>query len=202
MTTYQSLDVLTLHPNAREDGATTLSRAVEEFDPGLGRRVLTDPSGVTGRSRSWLWTCKSREEIVALRTWFMARRGKAIPFWAPTWRQDLELQAALDTTSTIATVAHVGYTDRAFPQAARRHLGFYIDGTWVCRQVSAAVAYPSTETEGLTLASALGVAAPLGTLVSYLTLCRLDTDELQLPYTTDSIAEVSFTFVELPQEAP
>lgn len=201
MTDYLGTPVLERHPNAREEPDDTSPRRLLVFDPGLGARSVVAQDQAPAIARTFLWTAQGRSEIVALKTWLGERQGRRVPFWVSTLRRELPLARAGASTDTSLTVEAFGYTRFAFPQPARRHLALHLpDGSTLYRQVQGAM--ESGDTEMLTLSAALGVAVPASTLVSYLVLCRLGSDEVDLEYQTDSIAEARIPFVELPEEAP
>lgn len=201
MTDYLGTPVLERRPNSREEPDDTSSRRLLVFDPGLGARSVVAQDSAPAVQRTFLWTAIGRAEIVALKAWLAERQGRRVPFWVSTLRRDLLLAKAGASTDTTLSVEAIGYTRFAYPQPARRHLALHLpDGSTLYRQVQGAVEAGATET--LVLTAALGVAVPATTLVSHLVLCRLDSDELELEYQPENVAETRLPFVELPEEAP
>ncbi len=200
MTTYLGFDVLEIAPNAREAPEDSLRRSLVGLDPGLGARSTRARADAPDLVRPVLWTCQNRAEIADFKAFLEARRGQAVPFWLPSRRRDLLLSQSVGASDTGIAIQAMGYARLLFPVKARRHLAFLYGSSWLYRSVTAATEGGATET--LTLSTPLGVALPVGTLVSHLLLCRLAADEVELIYITDSIAEARLSCLELPQEAP
>lgn len=201
MTTYLGIDVLERQHNAVEEPSDTLGREYRTLDPGVGKRFAdaADDAGATGRT--FLWTCPNRAEIVALKTWLRARKGRTFPFWMPSWRRDLILASTVQSVDTVITIQNSGYTRYLWANPARRDVAFILGPSQILyRRITAVAEQGLTET--LTLSSSLGVQIPTSTLVSFLAVCRLDTDEPELVYHTDSIAEARLPFIEIPMETP
>lgn len=201
MTTYLGYDVLDAPPNTREDQNDGMSRSVAMLDPGIGKRWAEARDSDPSMQHPYLWTCLSHAEIAALKAWLLRRKGRAVPFWAPTWRRDLILHADVGSTDTGIVIESMSYTELLFPAHARRHLAFWTSSrTLVYRSVISSVNNGATET--LTLNTSLGVSFPKEGLISFLVLARLAADEVEIGYHTDSIAEASIPYIETPQEAP
>jgi hypothetical protein len=129
-----------------------------------------------------------------------AHRGRAVPFWLPSRRRDLLLAQPVGASDPGIVTRAMGYTRLLYPSKARRHLAFLNGSSWIYRSITAAVEGATTET--LTLSSPLGVSLPSATLVSQLLLCRLASDEAEIIYLTESVAEARISCLEIPQEAP
>jgi hypothetical protein len=84
---------------------------------------------------------------------------------------------------------------------ARRHIAFLLaDGTRHYRKITGASEGSSNEV--LTLDGSIGVLIPKATMVCFLTLVRLATDEPELVWHNRDLAEAVLDFVELPKEVP
>ena len=200
MTSYLGFDVLERRPNMREAVTDVSPRSLAIHDPGLGAREVQARDLAPAFQRSHLWTAQGLQAIADLRTWLAARKGRAVPFWVSTLRQDLILAAPANAADAALTIEAIGYARFAYPHKARRHLALHLPGATLYRQV--ATATEGGATEALALTSALGTSVPLGTLVSYLVLCRLDSDEIELVWHTDQLVEASIAFREIPEEVP
>lgn len=203
MPIYQGFDVLELEPSATGERSTDYACSTFRHDSRVGKLRVADRSGVAvARPGGFVWLMEGRAEIQAYRDFIAARKGALVPFWVPSWQHDLVMAADLTAGNVSLLVSKIGYTKFMFPTAARRHLAFILaDGTKYYRTVTAAA--EGTDTETLTLASAIGVLVPAAsTMVSFLTLCRLAVDDPELTWHTRDVAEAVLDFVELPQEAP
>jgi len=200
MTNYLGIEVLEISPNARDPREDGLDRSVSALDPGLGTRSVRGRSEAPAISTPVVWTCPDRAAIASMEAFLDAHRGRAVPFWLPSRRRDLMLAQAVGASDSSILIQSAGYARHMFPAQARRHLAFLNGATWIYRSVLAAAEGGGVET--LTLNAPLGVALPGGALISHLLLCRLASDEIEITYITESVAEVTLPCSELPQEVP
>ncbi len=202
MTDYAGFNLLEKEPMGTPDREDALARSMLGIDHGYGKQWHQALDAQPRYSIPFAWPCYTHADIAALKTWFLARKGSAVPFWAPTWRRDLQLTADMASTDLNFTIENIRYTDLMFPANARRRLAFITPSRVIyCRKVTNAVA-TSADTETLTLDASLGVAFSKGYLVSFLMLVRLTDDKLSLSYATDSKTESTLGFIELPLEVP
>lgn len=205
-TTYLSVSVL--------DGPTDLeglpgddpSRDISLEDPGPGLLRL-DAHTTTPRYRRTLrlWAAAG-EELADLIGWLDERRGRAIPFWLPSWDRDLTLGLAYEPAhGPTIQVRGSSYATGMFPAGpSRRHVVIRMPSGLLCyrRVVSATEFEPGAGNEELDLSSALPEDLPLGTSISFLRYCRLDLDEARLVFSPTGIASCELPIVELPEECP
>lgn len=200
---YLDLTVLTEDPNRREDPQYTARRAKVRIDSVTGPFTEVEQSTSQRQLRPFSWYMGSRADINAFRAFLAERKGRLVPFWIPTWHHDLSLNAeALIATSEIV-VDNINYTRHQFndTETWRRHLAFIKIGSGVqfIKRIDGAI--ESTATEALTLNSALGEGlVPGDWMLSFLTLCRLETDDITLHWHSPTIAEAVFNVIELPNE--
>lgn len=199
-TTYLGFDVLVTSQNAREESVDTFQRSTITFDPGVGSQEVTVCDEAPKVSRSYLWTSIGKAAIIAMRSWLEARKGQKTPFWISTWRRDFILATDVGANDTSIVIKAIGYTHTAYQHKARRHLVFFLPSGLMLRGITNAIETGATET--LTLSAAPGVVIPKETLVSYLLLCRLSTDEPEIIHLTDAKAECTLPYLEVPEEAP
>lgn len=200
---YLGLDVLPVTHNMREAIGESFARSGQLVESPVGRREFDDHAGIALPARSFLWTCPDRAAAVALRAFLDARRGRLVPFWAPTCVRDLELAADAVAGVTLS-VRRAGYYDYLWPLgAARRHLAIFPrGGAMLARKVTDCVPVDAA-TETLTLDATTGVALAVGsTVISFLVLCRLAEDETEIGWVSTSACEARLRFAELPREVP
>lgn len=206
MSLYLGLDVL---DQAVHDRAGTVDESLRRkfalLDGGTGAREADAQSDAPAGARPFLWTCLSRAEVADLRAFLSARKGRCVPFWVPTYQQDLTLAADLASGASSATIRWVGYTAHMFPSGGgRRHVALYDPGASVAYRKVTAATDPGT---GLTESLALDSPAPrlfpaATTIVSFLRLCRLDEDEVRIQWTSRGFAQAELRLRDLPAEAP
>lgn len=201
---YLGWDVLPVVHNMREAIAESFARRGTLIGSAVGAREFDDHAGLALPERSFQWTCLDRAACVALRDFLDARKGRLVPFWAPTCCRDLELASDAAAGVTLS-VRRAGYTDYLFGLGApRRHLAIFPagGGTMLARKVTNAVSASQT-LETLTLDATTGqtlVAAK--TVISFLVLCRLAEDLTEIEWTSTARCEAALRFVELPREVP
>lgn len=203
MTTYKTFDVLEVQPNRADDPERMFRRRLTRLDPGMGKVSVMERAGTPTCELDFEWFLDGRGEIGTFKDFLVARRGRAVPFWVPSWRHDIVM--AMDATSTDANVImqETGYTKHQFSKASRRQLAFILsDGSMVLRAVTGSTA-PGNGTEVLTLDSAVGVSIPAATtMVAFLHLVRLQSDVVEVKWHHQTLAEASLRFVEVPREIP
>jgi hypothetical protein len=202
MPMYQGFDVLEIEPSAVVDREFAHSRSMARLDSRTGKLRATDRSGVAVvRPGGFVWLMEGRTEIQVYRDFIAARKGALVPVWVPTWNRDLEMDADLTGLNVNLSISKIGYTKFMFPTVARRHVAFLLaDGTKYYRKITGASEGPNNEV--LTLDSSISVLIPKGTMVSFLTLCRLAVDDPELTWHNRDVAEAVLDFVELPKEVP
>lgn len=203
MSTYLGYDVLDqTTPNMREAIAESFDRLGEYIGAKTGRREFDDTAGQPAPQRSFSWFATGRTEIDAMRAFIAARQGRLIPFWTPTYCAELVLAAdALSAASSIV-IATTGYGRYMFALTARKYIAITKPGgAFLIRKV-AAVIDNGNGTETLTLTSGLGEDVGRSTLVSFLALCRLDSDDPEIQWDGTDHAEANLVYREVPKEVP
>jgi len=190
--TYRGLPVLEDKPNWAGDLEAALFHKIHEVDYQTGAIFVEYEGTVPNRLQQFRWLLDSRTEIDRYRKWLYARAGRLIPFWLPSQTVDFVATQPIGGGSTQLTVQNVGYTQFARQQNGRKDLRIQLNtGTIYYRRVLDA-AVLSTDEETLQLDTALS-ASPIQPsdirLVSFLSLARLDQDQLEIAWRTDQIAE-------------
>jgi hypothetical protein len=202
-TLYRGHDLLTVMPNGREDRDQDAVTSVDTLDSLTGRRFGDDQWLSPVLDWPFLWFLPDRATINDFLWWVALRRGRFSPCWVPTWRRELTLRTATLTTDTALVIEDVDYTSKLFPLESRRHIAAVVPGagvfTIIPRRVTAAVDN-GDGTETLTIESAFGVALDSKSVISFLTLCRLDEDSVVLHWFHPNAAEARTRFVELPRQ--
>ncbi|HXC25275.1 MAG TPA: hypothetical protein VNU46_05115 [Gemmatimonadaceae bacterium] len=203
MTTYAGFDVLETPPNRRDDQTDTVDHLTGVFDPGLGKISVVDHSQVSTVTHTFSWFLKDRAEVQLLRDFYAARKGRAVPFWLPSWQADFTLVQTVAHDHTTVIVQDVSYSLTGFPFVSRRRLCFVLGGgTMLYRGITASV-NNGDGTETLTIDSAPGVdVSASDALISLLYLCRMADDAMTINWYGTEGAECDLTWQEIPLEAP
>lgn len=207
MTVYAGYDVLEVEPS--RDGAKTHTymRPFNLLDTATGKRDADEDGPAPSLEIPFVWVASSRAEIGAMKTFLNARKGRAVPFWVPSYQRDLRLNATLFGGGSAFVIKRVGYSTLVFPDSnARRHLAFYTIPSAVpaYRKVLSAVESGGGTTEDLTVDSTLpaGTYEQATSVISFLRLCRLTNDENIIEWLDNKTARCNLSFTEIPLEAP
>lgn len=162
-----------------------------DFENGL----LGFESDTIGASEtfSYRMTLSGHVNIAAFLGWFYERRGALAYLWVPTMQEDFEI-LGVNTPNVQIVVRDTNYSDSYALAEPRRDLAFvYFDGGMELRRV---VAFEGVTNETLTLDAAIPSLVNLR-CVSLLKYCRMDADQLELAWHTDSTIQVAWRFREV-----
>jgi hypothetical protein len=204
MSTYQSLRVLEEMPQPADAQDEQLERRLLVGDETLGIRTVYVGDAAPAASRSIELSCTSRALAYQVLGFVYERLGRVVPFWMPSWYQDLEMSVDGASGNQFIRVLEVGYAARMFSgTGARRHIRLrHPDGTKIDRKVTSAV-NNGDGTETLSLDATLGQAVPRSLWVPlFLRLGRLNDDAVEFEWLNGSTARVSMSVREIPTEAP
>jgi hypothetical protein len=202
---YLGLNVLTEDPNRRDEPTHTASRSKVRIDSITGPFTEVEKGAAQRQSRPFSWYMDSRQAINEYRDFLSAQKGRLVPFWIPTWHHDIRSAGDISGSSGVVDIEYIGYTRHQFNTNTtwRRHLAFIQIGVGVnqIRRIDASIELVGTEK--LTLDAATGIDMPKDQwMLSFLTLCRLNTDSVTLHWHSPTVAEATFEVIELPQEMP
>jgi hypothetical protein len=183
---YLGLSVLQSLTDFSEDMSHEYSRNLAVFDNETGSRNWIDISNRARRTRPHRFYCAGMDEITTLFNWLAARRGRLNRFWMPTNQQDFKCTTNITSGTTQIQVANYKHL-LAHGQPGRNHLFIKLrNGTVFYRRITSIVEINSN-TERLTISSALGVAVATTDIeiMCYLQLMRLSSDAVEIRYDTD-----------------
>lgn len=186
--TYRGLPVLAQRPDESESLSNSWQRALLALDNEFGRPFVMDPSDWAAVSQAHQWRMHGRPERANVRSWLYTLRGRQCALWRPTHADDLTVVANVAGTATALDVANVGLARFAGLRPGRRDVRIELrDGQTFHRRITAAVALDD-DIERLTVDAVLGVdLRPRDVLrISFLVLCRGDSDEAEIEHHTDS----------------
>jgi hypothetical protein len=142
--------------------------------------------------------------VTTLRAFLLARFGQLNAFWIPTWDQDLVLAQDVGPTDAGIVIESEFYTQFFFPNKARCYLAFIPEdqsGNVYCEVTAAVDNGDGTET--LTLDAPTGKSFPAATtMISFLTLARLGSDEAEIDWMASDLAQANLQIQEVPREVP
>ena len=202
---YRGFDVLETMPNwAAAPLKRGYDRSLVLLDPKIGPITVIDKGGSAIVSQEFPWFLETHAAVTKFRAFLLKRFGQLVPFWIPSWDQDLVLAADVAAIDGTITIASEFYTRFFFPNKARQHVAFIpTDGSGnVYRKITAAIDV-GDGTEILTLDSATGKRFAAGkTMVSFLTFARLAVDQVELDWVNADLAQCDLQLQEVPREVP
>lgn len=204
--TYLGYDVLELNYNRVGPVEERLRRKFVLLDSKTGKRVADEQAPAPATARPFTWTALGRAEIAAMRAFLDARLGRAVPFWLPSFQWDLALAEDVLQDQSIVTIRWVRYRQQMWgTTGTRRHLALWTlgDGTMNFYRIANATDPADYLTETLTLDPvAVRDYTVDETVLSFLKLCRLEDDLVEISYPSANVAQATIRVRELPLEAP
>jgi hypothetical protein len=204
-TQFKGFDVLEIPPNwASAPLKRSYKRSMVTIDPKVGPIEVIDKGGTALVGQEFPWWLDTHPVVTAFRAFILRRFGQFNPFWIPTWDQDLVLAEDVGSTDSGITIQSEFYSRFLFPTEARRFIAFIpTDGSGnVYLKVTGAI-------DNLNGTETLSLEAPVGknfaaatTMVSLLTLARLDADRVSIKWDSTDHAESLLALVEVPREVP
>lgn len=192
---YRGAPVLEWVPNWSTDPEATPERQLLTVDEDTGPIATTDLVGIPLGRFSLSFTLVGRATVAAFRGLLYALCGRWSPVWVPSQAQDLRVVAGVANGATTLDVEHSGLS--AWPLAVnRRDIRLQLaNGTVLYRRISAAVEV-SASVERLTLDSGIspGFAASAAAVVSFMALCRQDSDVNKLIWWNHDTVQCDLSF--------
>ena len=189
-TTYRSYPVLEQKPEWSADPQATYERKIATLDLTFSAPFVDDESGIAEPVYVQRWFFTSRAECEAFRQFIFARRGKQKAIWVPTFFSDLQVVDVVSAAQVNLDVRWCGLTSLVAAEVHKRDLRIEMtDGTVYYRRASAYVEVSPT-VERLTIDSPLGVVYQPEDfrLISWMALCRLDSDSIEITHQTGQYA--------------
>lgn len=203
---HLGFDVLELNYNRLGAFEERLRRKFVLTSSKTGRRVADEQAPAAAPSRPFTWTAIGRQEMSAMRAFLDARKGRAVPFWLPSYQWDLALAEDVPQNQSSMSIWWVRYKQQMWgTTAARRHLAIWTlgDGTMDYARIVGATDPANYVTETVTTDPvAVREYSRARTVLSFLKFCRLEDDHVEISYPSSQVAEATIRVRELPLEAP
>jgi hypothetical protein len=191
-TSYLGFPVLEAQPNESSDLTHAMARLMLSLDNGTAVPQITDTAQRAFPLRQHRWLLNGRAEQAALRGLLYGLQGRLTAIWLPTHADDLSLLTDITAVQATLDIANIGYAQFGLvggaPAPGRRDIRIALgDGTVFYRRITGATAIDA-DTERLTIDSALGQAVSVNQVryISWLYLCRLDQDSIEIEHITDA----------------
>ncbi|GGD45690.1 hypothetical protein [Pseudoxanthomonas indica] len=176
-TTYRSLPVLDRRPVWTSDPRWSPERTLTTADHDAAPAQVFDLVGAATPRVVLQFALVGMAEVQAFRGLLYAMAGRWSPAWVPTWASDLRVVATVADGATTLDVEGPLMSEHALTSNRRDIRIELADGTVHYRRITAAVLQsPTADRLTLDTPIASGFAANQVALVSFLTLCRQESD--------------------------
>lgn len=194
---YRGLAVWDRRPDDSQDLTLATERLMLTLDSGLGMPRFTDTASRALALLGQRWLDQGRAERAALRSFIYAMCGRQKVVWVPTHMDDLTLVAAVASVATTIEVANIGYARFGEGRPGRRDIRIELhSGEVFFRRILTAIEMDG-QVEQLGLDSALGQAVEPHQVarISWMVLCRFESDTQELEHMTDSQGVASWATI-------
>lgn len=195
-TQYKGIDII-LNPSVYVSSISErITKEMRTLDSTIGR-VIYDPSrSVVDHDQVISFDTLTKEELWSARQWIHSRRGKQKTFYIPTWNNDLNVVTdinAADTTITVTDIKyHLYYTTKDIIILKK-------DGTYVLLDTYAG-SDNGDGTETISISTQVGEDILVSEIdkVSFVTLCRFNSDRIEIKHRVNRGASIVIPIVEVP----
>lgn len=142
--------------------------------------------------RDFAWLLKSKAEIAEAKGFFMEIAGRLNSFYMPSELSDFTLVSPIGSGGLLVGVKKSDFNKYAWDTGGRKQLAFLMgNGTWRYRQIES-IDDTDPDYDVLTIDAAWPDSLqPIK--ISFLELCRLEQDTVEIKWETDSVARIAFT---------
>lgn len=193
---YRGYPVLTHKPEWTGGFSLAMARKLAEIDNITGVRAYEDESGMPAILQRMRWVWVDRREADAYRKLLYWLRGRAGAIWVPTWEDDLIVTSIIAESTTHIDVEWCGYAQYIAQQPNRKDIRIQlVDGTVLYRRITSSETLSGT-IERLWLDDAFGMQITPEQIVkvSFLALCRLEADAVEIAHWTGDVCESNTAF--------
>lgn len=180
--------VMGMRPDESTNLTASHTRLVSVVDYDTAQPLVHDVADVGLRAQQDQWAMYGRDEHSEFRSLLYTLAGRGNAMWVPSWAADLVPFGTVPAGSTVLRLLQAGYTTYGFGRPNRTDLRIELqDGTVLYRRISAAVSAGELEilTLDLPLASIMVPAAQIR-LISFLALCTLASDDVEIEHVNDA----------------
>jgi len=186
-TLYLDHLVLDVRPHESDSPTASYARLTQSVDYGVGLPVTHDLPDIALRAQQSHFALHGRPAHTWFRSLLYTLRGRATPIWVPSFASDLRPVAPITGGSATLSIEWAGYTLFGVGRPNRQDVVIELnDGTRYYRRITAAAEAGDTET--LTLNAPLSgssISPSKIRAISFMALCTLASDEIEIEHTTD-----------------
>lgn len=188
---YRNLPTMMIAPNWVSPLTEKNVRNLDVFETDLKARYTVLKNDVPYVVRSHAWFLKGKSKIAEFRGWLYSRRGRATPFWAPSWKSDLVLGERVEQGKDQITVKSISYRSLYASNDGRKDIVIFLRaGPPLFRRISNTAASTNPGHEILVLDAEISQTIELNQvwMICFLCLYRLDADGVELDWRSDQLA--------------
>ena len=185
---YRGYPVVDVQPDESEDPTSVVDRLLASVDYGTANPFIHDLARVALRTQQSSWKLFGRAEHTWFRSLLYTLDGRRSPAWVPSWTADLQAAAGVAANSKLLRVEWCGYALYGFKSRNRRHVRIKLrNGAVLYREITAADVVGSTEllTLDQPLSPAVVAVGDFG-LISFIALCTLASDDVEIQHASDA----------------
>lgn len=187
---YRGLPLMLIAPNWVSPLDERNVRNIDVFETDLKARFTVLNSDVPYIVRTHAWFLKGKPRIAQYRGWLFSRKGRVVPFWSPSWKNDMTLAQRIEAGSLSMTIETIGYRNFYGSRVGREDIIIFLrNGQHLTRRISSAAAglTPSTEILVLDQEVASVIEPHMVQMICFLGQHRLDSDEVELDWRSDAL---------------
>lgn len=186
---YRDKPVYLGRPEESQTLTSSYQRLMEMMDNRRDNPRMCDSAGIAFTAQGHRWQIHGLAKQAQMRSLWYFLRGRFKSVWIPTHSEDLHITAEMAPGSLLLEVRSTGYAKFGKMQPGRKDVLFELnDGRVFFRRIAEAVEIEGGE--ALTLDTPLDLTAPLQpsevARISFLALCRMDQDFIEITHDTDS----------------
>ena len=192
-TIYMGHPVITQPPNRVSDLKDSFQRTINRIDFNTGTFALDDKTDKPIIIRNYQWLLQGKQNINDFINFLHFVSGKYSTFWVPTWHSDVEIKSTTAEASENISIHEIGYHQFYRQMAGKRDLMFLKpDKTQIFKRISGSAIGRSGE-EFLSLDKPFQESVSKDTflMISFMGLHRLESDNIEVVYLTDEIAQIN-----------
>lgn len=185
---YRGMSVLSSPPDEVTSLDYDYERMVEELDNQTGLPHYFDSAKIPFMKQRYIWVLRGRTQHKQFRELTYNLRGRVSVFWVPTFFQDFRLVADTPVNDSFIIVENTGYFNTGGIRTDRRDIMIELtNGEKMFRRIIA-VTTSGSDREVLGLDTPLYEGLKVGDVhrISFITMCRLDQDNIEILHKTDS----------------
>lgn len=184
---YRGFKVLAEGPDYRSALDSGIERMLIELDNQTSIPLRADTAGRPFTYQEMTWILYGREKVKSYEMMLRYLRGRAKPLWVPTFMQDFRLTEASAANSSTMVVEGCGFTLAGGPRWDRTDILIETVAGRMYRRILGS-AMNSDGSETILLDQPFGEPVSPSTVVgiSFMTLMRLNQDNVQIDHITDN----------------